>query len=397
MNIGIIGGGVSGFVAAIKASSNGCVTILEKNSKVLKKLLLTGNGKCNFFNVNQSFTKYHSESCKELKRLLTDDNIHKVLEFWNSLDLVYKIKNGYYYPYSNTSNSVKSVLLNEALKRGVNIVNDCEVLKIIKDKQEFIVTTSLGTYRFDKIIVATGSKAYPQTGSTGFGYDVAKNFGHKIVDVYPSLVQLKSSCGIEKMWKGIRSDVTVAYADKKESGEIQLTEYGVSGICIFNISRNIARSKNTSIIKINFVPWCDDIKAYLNDRASNNRSVDIVSLCESFLNYKLLQAICKYLKLDSAKSWFDLSKEEQDKLSIALQEFSLEITGVNDFTQAQVCSGGISLDELNIPTFESKLSKDLYFIGETVDVDGDCGGYNLTFAVLSGLLCGTNLRGKENA
>ena len=198
MKVGIIGGGVSGFAAAISIKGKADVTILEKNSKVIKKLLITGNGKCNYFNEVQDISKYHSSNKEEMKEIINEKNINRVKKFWEDLGIIPFIKNGYYYPFSGTASSVKSALVNKAEDLNINIVTDCEVTSITKEKKIFKVITNNDTYYFDKIIVATGSYAYPTTGSTGFGYEVAESFDHSIVPVCPSLVQLKTNTGIKK-------------------------------------------------------------------------------------------------------------------------------------------------------------------------------------------------------
>ena len=398
MKVGIIGGGVSGFAAAISIKGKADVTILEKNSKVLKKLLITGNGKCNYFNEVQDISKYHSSNEEEMKEIINEKNINRVKKFWEDLGIIPFIKNGYYYPFSGTASSVKSALVNKAEDLNINIVTDCEVTSITKEKKIFKVITNNDTYYFDKIIVATGSYAYPTTGSTGFGYEVAESFDHSIVPVCPSLVQLKTNTGIEKKWQGIRSNVSVGVVDDgeivcKQWGEIQFTDYGISGICVFNISRDVSfvlKYQESQTISINFIPWYkdNDFKTFLDNRANKINNHNIIMLCEGFLNYKLVDAICRYLKIDSKKSWNDLSNEEKDRFSSALEDFRIEVIDTKDYLSSQVCSGGIPLIEIDLKTMESLIEPNLYFVGEVVDLDGDCGGYNLTIAILTGIIAG---------
>lgn len=188
MKIAIIGGGISAFAAAISAAKNNDVTILEKNSKVLKKLLLTGNGKCNYFNTDQDISHYHTNSDIDIKEIVNSENIDKVKAFWVYLGIVPFIKNGYYYPYSETASSMKEALVFKAQSLGVHIITDCDITNIVKENDKFHITSDNYQDIFDKVIIATGSYAYPITGSTGFGYDVAKSFGHTINNVNPSLV-----------------------------------------------------------------------------------------------------------------------------------------------------------------------------------------------------------------
>ena len=390
MNIAIIGGGPAGFAVAITlAKKKHNVTIIEKNSSVLKKLLLTGNGKCNYFNNVQAIDKYHSSS--DIKNIITKENIDKVNNFWNELGIIPIVKNGYFYPFSESSSSVKSALVNMALSLGVNIVVDREVIGIDEINGKMKVITDGASKIYDKVIVATGSLAYPKTGSTGFGYDIAKRYGINVVDVNPSLVQLITDTGIESKWKGIRSHVKVKYKDHIEEGEIQLTDYGVSGICIFNISRDISinlRNSKHEVIEINFVPWViSDLKEFLDERNKVLPNRNITELCDAFINYKLLFAICSKLKIDTNKTWNDLSESEKNNFCNNLTNMQVTVVGTKGYDFAQVCSGGIDLRDLN-SNLASKNNPNLYFVGEVLDLDGDCGGYNLTIAILSGLLVG---------
>lgn len=393
MKIAIIGGGISAFAAAISAAKNNDVTILEKNSKVLKKLLLTGNGKCNYFNNDQDISHYHTNSNIDIKEIINPENIEKVKAFWAYLGIVPFIKNGYYYPYSETASSMKEALVFKAKYSCVNIITDCDITNIVKVNDRFYITSDNYQDIFDKVIIATGSYAYPITGSTGFGYDVAKSFGHTINNVNPSLVQLVTNLGIEAKWNGVREHaiITDLNTKKSEEGEIQLTSFGISGICVFNLSRDIAIGLNNSIkesVSINFAPWCNDMLDFLNKRSKNFPKRNIMSLCESFINYKLLSAILKFLKISEDSTWDELNTQGQEKLAEALTDFQIEIVGTKDYNASQVCSGGLNLAEINLNTLESKKVPNLYFCGEVLDLDGDCGGYNITIAILTGILAG---------
>ena len=393
MKIAIIGGGISAFAAAISAAKNNDVTILEKNSKVLKKLLLTGNGKCNYFNIDQDISHYHTNSDIDIKEIINPENIAKVKAFWSYLGIVPFIKNGYYYPYSETASSMKEALVFKAKYSGVNIITDCNITNIVKENDKFHITSDNYQATFDKVIIATGSYAYPITGSTGFGYDVAKSFGHTINNVNPSLVQLVTNLGIEEKWNGVRHHAIITDLNTKkcEEGEIQLTSFGISGICVFNLSRDIAIGLSKSIkesVSINFAPWCNDMLDFLNKRSKNFPKRNIISLCEAFINYKLLSAILKFLKISEDSTWDELNTQGQEKLAEALTDFQIEIVGTKDYNASQVCSGGLNLAEINLNTLESKKVPNLYFCGEVLDLDGDCGGYNITIAILTGILAG---------
>ncbi len=400
MRICIIGGGASGLVAAISAKSNNNeVFILERNNKCGKKLLLTGNGRCNFWNENQDLSFYHSHNLEILENIFKLEK-DKVLPFFKRIGIISKVKDGYYYPFSNQATAILNALLTEINKLNIKIYCD-ELVTNIKKEKNFIITTNHKTYFADKVILATGSKAYPKTGSDGNGYNIAKSLGHTLIPVLPALTSLIGCDKFYKNWEGIRTECEVSLYEnnqfiKKEKGEIQLTNYGVSGICIFNLSSQVAlglQEKKKEEIKINFVPWCrENIRDWLDKQEKLLKDYNLQEMLEGFLNYKLINLIFKLEKLPKDIKWQNIKKE---KIANYLTNFTIEIKDTKSFDNAQVCQGGIPLDEVDANTLESKIVKDLYFTGEILDVDGCCGGYNLGFAWMSGMLAGES--GKKNA
>ena len=392
MRIIVIGGGASGIIASIFAKrDNNEVIVLEKNSRCLKKLLITGNGKCNYFNDDFSFEHYYSNS-NDLS-FINDSNKKRVLDFFSSIGVVPRIRNGYYYPNSNQSYSVHNSLLKEASLRGVVIKNDVRVLNIVKKNDSFIVSTNNGDFICDKVIVSTGGKSYPKTGSEGDGYLFGKSLGHKIVSVVPSLVGLVSNDKFIKSLSGVRCDACVSLNSKSEIGEVQFTDYGLSGICIFNLSNIASRLGNCSV-KINFLyNFVDDYDSFCKLFDEVNINVcgrSICELLEGYLNYNIVNVILKMSGIDFSCSWNDLGNKKRI-LFDNLVSFNVDIVGTRGFDVAQVSLGGISLDDIDINTFESKVVSGLYFTGEVVDVTGDCGGYNLGFAFLSGMIAGESV------
>ena len=396
--IGIIGAGASGLVCSIYAKSkDNLVVVFDKNSFSGKKLLMTGNGRCNYWNSDQDIKHYHSSSVK-LNNIINNDLKDEVLELFKRLGVVPKIKDGYYYPYSLQASSVRDLLYNYAKNLGVEFSFDSLVLDIYKENNKFVVVTKEGMEYFDKIVVATGSKAYPKTGSSGDGYKFAEKFGHTIIPVYPSLVQVKTKGKFLKEWSGIRVDSAISlYEDgvfrKKEVGQLQLTDYGVSGICIFNLSRDIARSTCNIELLINFLPFLEnkDINSFFEEREKLLGDVSILEFLEGMLSYKLISVIGKVLSFDINRKWNSLKDYEKDRLISHLVSFKVEVIGTLDFTTAQVCQGGVSLDEVS-SSLESLKVEDLFFAGEVLDVDGDCGGYNLGFSFMSGIIVGKEVR-----
>ena len=394
MDIVIIGGGASGLISAITASKNkqNKVTLIEKNPVLGKKILATGNGKCNYYNSNQDLIHYHSTNNELIKEIINEENTNKVEDFFKKIGIIPKIKNGYYYPFSNQATTIRNALVNE-VEKNTKILTETTVEDITKENDKFFIKTNNGVIKADKVIIATGSKAAPKTGSDGLGYKLLKNLGHTIVDVLPALVQVKTKGKFLKDWSGIRTDVDASlYINdkliKKESGEIQLTNYGVSGICIFNLSRYIpiALKNNDKVeIKINFLPFTTEVDDLLKN-ISNDKN--ITKTLEGILNNKLVSVVISQSSINKEKKYNELSTKEKEVLLTNLTNFNLEVIGTNSYEECQVCSGGVPLTEINLENMESKVIKNLHIVGELVDIDGDCGGYNLTFAWISGLLAG---------
>lgn len=401
----IIGGGAAGIVCSIFASNNNDnqVIVLERNNEPLRKLLLTGNGKCNFFNEEFNLNHYYSDDLSLLDPIINEKYKHDILNFFDKIGIVSKIKNGYYYPYSNQAYSIKNALLKEAELRGVEIITNTFVSDINKTNDKFIIDTSIGNIECDKVIIATGSKAYPKTGSDGIFYDVLKNLGHNINPVLPGLVGLETKENIKEL-SGVRSDVRVDLVAndkliKSEVGEIQFTDYGLSGICIYNLSNRalVLLNKNENInIKINFLAGLginniDDFIEWFSQRTYNLNNRNITLQLEGFLNYKIVNFLVKKHKYNHELSWNDLNYEEKCTLAKDIIGLEFNIIKPLGFDKSQICLGGVSLKDINIENFESKIIDNLYLCGEILDVAGDCGGYNLGFAFLSGMIVGKHI------
>lgn len=389
MKIIIIGSGASGLAAGISLLRCGYdVTILERNNISGKKLLLTGAGRCNFFNSDQNIVHYHSSDKDILAKIITSDNIHLVEDFIISLGIIPKVKDGYYYPFANQAYNMKELLERTYLDLGGKIKYNYLVEKIEKKNSLFLVNDNISC---DKLILATGSKAYKMTGSDGIGYQLAKKFNHHIVKVLPSLTSLITREKINL--KGVRVDAKVTlYEDgvkvREELGQVQFTDYGLSGICIFNLSYYAVKGLNKNkkeVITIDLMPFMDKV-SFKNKK--------VYELLLGFLPNKMIDYILKTLDISKDVYYEDLSNDKKQELTKTLKEMEFNITSYKEFDFSQVCSGGVSLREINPLTMESIFVKNLYIIGELLDVNGDCGGYNLTFAFLSGILTS---RGDSNA
>lgn len=401
MRVIVVGGGASGLVSAIFASMNGNeVTILERNSFCGKKILVTGNGKCNYWNVDQDISHYHSTNLELLSKIVTPEIQEKVLAFFDTLGIVPKIKNGYYYPYSNQATSIQTALILQAQLSGVKFVNNVYVQSITKENNIYNIETSNGIFLADRVIMATGSKASPKTGSDGNGYNLITRLGHSIIKPLPALVQLNGDGKHFKDWAGIRQDVTVRLIEddhfvREETGEIILTDYGISGICVMQLSGMVAKgleANKSECILINFVPWLtsneNEFIEWMNVRTKRVKRRTVRQLLDGILNYKLVNLMVKESKIDPDSQWQELNANSKLLLAKNIVSFEQKIISTHTFDKAQVCSGGVPLTEINPHTMESLKNKGLYIIGELLDVDGDCGGYNLGFAWISGILAG---------
>ena len=392
----IIGAGASGLAAAIAAARRGKkVCLIEKNDKCGKKLLITGNGKCNYWNDEINADKYHSYNEELIEKVINEKNKKMVSDFFDSLGIVPKIKNGYYYPFSGQAVTIKNALTYECVKSNVEILYEFNVKEIKRDKN-FIISDGKSNIIAKQLVIATGSKAASKTGSDGFGYNFASNFNHTVIEPLPALVQLRGEGDYFKKWSGIRTEAVISlYEDdkfiKKEKGEIQLTDYGISGIPTFNLSIYASKglSKHKEKILINFIPFVKE-SAYKWLTEQKKLDYPISETLERVLNYKLVNIIIKRSNIKT-NSFKKLSNDEFKTLVNNLINFEVPIIGTNSFEKAQTCIGGVPLNEINLNTMESKKVKNLYLIGEILDIAGDCGGYNLAFAWISGLLAGENI------
>lgn len=400
----IAGAGAAGLVAAIAAARKGkSVLIIEKNTKAGKKILATGNGKCNFTNLHQTPECYRSEDSKFAMKVLSNFDLNKTLNFFENLGIFPKERNGYVYPFSEQASSVVSVLLMECERLKVEISYNEKVKSVIRP--DFTVVTvrpdnTEAIYYGKKLIIATGGCASPNLGSDGSGYQLAKSFGHSIVKPLPALVSLKSPDKFCKTVSGVRTQAKVtAYASSKplsqEEGEIIFTDYGISGIPVMQLSRFVSKAldkKEEVFLILDFFKEYtnDELKKLLTVRCSQNPNKTLEEMLIGLFNNKLNYILIKEAKLDPVLKCKRLSKADINKLAGQIKNFKIRISDTNSFDFAQVTAGGVSTSEINPDTLESKKKKNLYFAGEIVDVDGTCGGYNLQWAWSSGYIAGSN-------
>lgn len=394
----VIGGGVSGLIAAIHAKNkNNQVIILERNNTCGKKILVTGNGRCNYSNSNQDINHYHSSSSDNLESIINQKNISAFLDFYKSIGIIPKVKNGYYYPYSNQAVTVQQALLRKVSELDIDVKTNTYVDDIAVNGNSFKVKTNNDIFYADIVIIACGGKSYSKLGTDGNGYQLLKKLGHNIIPVVPALTQIKVLENIKDL-TGVRSEVSITLIEdgktiKSEIGEVQFTDYGISGICSMQLSKYISygiMDKKCEKIVINFVSDIAKSKEeFIKFIESNNwLDFEVRSLLDSLLNYKVTNYILKETKIAGKVKIRNLKDEEINALINCLINFTLTATGTNTFDNSQVSAGGVDLKEIDLTTMESKIIPNLYIVGEIVDVDGDCGGYNITFASIGGMLAG---------
>jgi len=395
----IIGGGASGMMAAIAAARNGHdVTIFEKNEKLGKKILLTGNGRCNLTNVNVSWQNYYGTHPKFAASVLAKFSNKNTIKFFEELGLVLiEEDNGRLFPRSNQAQSVVDVLEAEFEKLNVEILYNQKVKRLaISDKRFTVTTYQNKQHKCDKLIIATGGKTYPKTGSTGDGYRFAESLGHKIIPPFPVSTPLRIKSIVCNKLQGIKVNVhlKVIYNNKviaDNTGELLFTHLGISAPVVLESSREVSKilSKNTDAkitCSINFFPEYlpDQLRSLLLKRIKNHPERKISSQFIGILPKKVVPTILKYSEINPEIKSRDVSKKLLHKIITLITNYELQITSVLGWDIAQFTAGGIDTREINSKTMESKLVPGLYFCGEVVDIDGQSGGYNLQWAWSSG-------------
>lgn len=392
----VVGGGASGMIAAIVAAENHEVILLEKNEKCGKKILLTGNGKCNYWNEDIQGKQYFTHEKEILDKILSKENQEEVFHFLEYLGIYPRKKNGYYYPYSNQASSIREILWRELEKRKVEVLFHCDVDQIIKKSNQFQIDTNLKTFFADRVILATGSNACPKTGSDGKGYKILSFLSHTIYPVLPALVQLKTDF-TNKDLDGVKVDAIVSLfvdsqLEMQEEGELLFTNYGVSGICVLNVSgrASVALEEQKQVtLSVNFVPFVDnDFFTWFTERNQKILHHTIEELLESIFPYQLLLLLLKKSGIERNQTWNEISEKKKKEFAKLVEHFTFQVVGTNSYDRAQVCTGGVSLLEINPHTMESKNVAGLFIVGELLDVCGKCGGFNLAFAWISGYLAG---------
>ncbi len=396
MRVLVIGGGAAGMMAALTAAENGhAVTLLERQGRVGRKLMATGNGRCNLTNHHVSPAHYHGGEgfCSHA---LAAFDVGNTLLYFAGLGLLTTAEDsGRVYPFSNMAGSVLDVLRFALESHGIELHTACPVTAIRKKGNIFLVRTeSGGEFTADRVILAAGGAAGGKVGGVMDGYQLAKSLGHHRTALYPSLVQIKTEPTYPRALKGVKAECGIIIRRSGEiaaqnRGEVLFTEYGVSGPAIFDISRAVATAGGTLCCTLDFFPdWeQQEVLDWLRQRRDGAGTREAGTLLTGALHSRLGQMVCKAAGFTNQRA-AGLNDDALRQIAAQAQGFTLPITGVCGFDQAQVTAGGLRCDEFDPHTMESRLVPGFYACGEVLDIDGDCGGYNLQWAWSSGRVAG---------
>ncbi len=388
MRILIIGGGAAGMMAALTASENpeNQVILVERQSRLGRKLLATGNGRCNLTNRNMGKEHYHGEQRNFCNYALNFFNVDMTLEYFRSLGLLTVTEaSGRVYPYSDSANSVLDVLrLPLEQRKNVTILSGQEVLSLQGQKGRFLAKTAEEELQADRVIICAGGLAGSKLGGTEMGYKLLSAFGHSRTKLYPSLVQLKTDSTLVRSLKGVRAEALVRYGKAVARGELQFTDYGVSGPVIFELSRGAVGGE----LRIDLLPEhsVEEVLAMLERRRELMPELKAEDLLTGILHNRLGRTLLRACGVSLEQPCSQV--RDLEGVVRLCKSFCLTVTGNMGMEQAQVTAGGIRTEEFDPTTLVSKLCPGLYAAGEVLDIDGDCGGYNLQWAWSSGRLAG---------
>ena len=397
-NIIIIGGGASGMMAALTAAElpGTRVVLFERQQRVGRKLLATGNGRCNLTNTGAALPNYHGENPDFAAPALAAFPPEAALDFFRSLGLVtVEEHGGRVYPLSNSANSVVDVLRFALEAKGVELRAAEPVRELKRDKGGFAVVTDTETLHADKLIVACGGAAGAKLGGVSDGYTLLNMLGHKRTALYPALVQLLTAPDYPRALKGVRADCALRlFAGKnllaESAGELQFTETGVSGPAAFDVSRAAATGGKGLMLSVDFLKDCAeaDVLDLLRRRRESLPELPAADMLTGMLHNRLGKMLVRYAGLNASAPLKELGEAELKRLASACKDFRLELRGTEGFDNAQVTAGGVKTSGFNPETLESWFVPGLFACGEVLDIDGDCGGYNLQWAWASGRLAG---------
>ncbi|MBQ9967210.1 MAG: aminoacetone oxidase family FAD-binding enzyme [Oscillospiraceae bacterium] len=392
MKVIVIGGGAGGMMAALTAAENktNTVTLLERQNRVGRKLLATGNGRCNLSNIHADISHYHGDDPSFAKIALERFGVQDTLDYFKSLGLLTVTEaSGKVYPFSDQANSVVDVLRFALQRTNIDVRCSCEVIAISKKARGYSVKTADESFYCDKLIVACGGAAGSKLGGTELGYKLLSSMGHSCTPIAPALVQLKTDTAFTHALKGVRADAGITLKHNgsvllRNAGEVQFTDFGISGPAVFEISRFAAPG---DLLLLDLLRPMEEaeLTEYLLQKQALTPDMPLEDLLTGMVHNRLGRVILQ-------KGGWDLSSPthtaDMKKLAHLIKFFPLDITGTMGLDQAQVTAGGIRTSEFRADTMESRLNPGLFATGEVLDIDGDCGGYNLQWAWSSGRLAG---------
>lgn len=423
-DVAVIGGGAAGLMAAITAARCGVKTILiEHMDRVGKKILSTGNGKCNYTNAMQGVSCYRGENPAFVLSVFSQFGMEDTVQFFKELGVYPKVRNGYYYPASEQASSVLDVLRMECAYQNVGIYTSCELSSVKKIADRYQICTNKGAFSTKSVIFAPGLLAAPKTGSDGSAFPHIEKLGHHFIDIVPALVQLQGKQAFFKTLAGIRAEMAIdLYIENEqfqaqdaastmtfragyerachERGELQLTEFGISGIPVFQVSRFATRALKEGrgvYASIDFMPDLteEELLRLLTERfGAYAHGKDTSEALIGLFNKKLIDVLLKESGIGLHLPAERVKNSQLQKLVLTIKHFRVDVIGSKGMDAAQVCAGGVDTREVDGKTLESKLAKGVYFAGEVLDVDGTCGGYNLQWAWSSGYVAGLHAAGK---
>ena len=373
--------------------------LLERQNRVGRKLLATGNGRCNLTNLNLTPDNYHGASPQFIVPAMNAFGTVDTLEFFQNLGLLTVAEDsGRVYPLSDQAGSVVDVLRFAVEAAGVEVRTEFDVTAVKQTKTGFKICSESESIRSDKVIICCGGMAGGKLGGTKSGYELLQSFGHRVTRLYPVLVQLKTDNTYVRSLKGVRADAAITLkrdgeALAESAGEVQFADYGVSGPAIFEISRAAASEKGQLTVHLDLLRDLDfaQVQELLLRRQQAMPSLMLENLLTGMVHNRLGRTVLRYAGYDLNSPVSSLKQSDIKKIAAALGDFTLPIIGNLGFDGAQVTAGGIRTDEFDPVTLESRLVPGLYAAGEVLDVDGDCGGYNLQWAWASGRLAGKTL------
>lgn len=399
MELAIIGGGAAGMMAALTAAEwvDGTVTLLERQNRLGRKLLATGNGRCNLSNLTCAPTHYHGEHPDFVRPALEAFGVTDTLAFFHQRGLLTTAEpDGKCYPRSDQANSVLDALRLALDAAGVTVRVDWPVEAIRPQKSGgFLLTGSAGSLWADRVILTAGGAAAPKLGGTRSGYQLAKSLGHKHTRLHPSLVQLNTDPTWPRSLKGVRADAVVTLLIGKEpfareTGQVQFTEYGISGPVIFQLSRATIMAEAPVTVSLDLLPGIaqEELTELLSQRQAQCPELTLENLLTGMLHNRLGRTVIRYGGRKLSDAAWNLSRKDLVSIAKNVKDFRLPVTGDQGLEHAQVTAGGLDTTQFDPETLESRRCPGFYAAGEVLDVDGDCGGFNLQWAWSSGHLAG---------